>query len=223
MAAIEHESGLALGQVASSTDGGEILGARRLLREIDIEGRVVTLDALHAQIDDVASFDWDAGPARASERTTLDKAHGRIETRRCRAIGLDGVSPEYVAMPHRRQAFRIERECKVLRTGKTTTETVFGFTSLGPERAQASELLALNRGHWAIENRPHYVRDTASDEDRNRVRAKSLRRNLASLASAAILIVRLDGRFPYMPQAHCHFAARQGDAMSQVTRRLFPD
>jgi len=69
----------------------------------------------------------------------------------------------------------------------------------------------------------HYVRDTAYDEDRNRVRAKSLRRNLASLANAAISIVRLDGRFPYMPQAHRHFAARQGDAMSQVTRRLFPD
>ena len=50
VAAIEHSSGLALGQVASSTGGGEILGARRLLREIDIEGRVVTLDALHAQL-----------------------------------------------------------------------------------------------------------------------------------------------------------------------------
>ena len=153
---------------------------------------------------------------------TLDKGHGRLETRRCRAIGLDDVSPGYVDMPHRRKALRIERERRVLRTGKTTTETAFGVTSLGPERAQASELLALNRGHWAIENRLHYVRDTAYDEDRNRVRAKSLRRNLASLANAAISIVRLDGRFPYMPQVHRHFAARQGDAMSQITRRLFP-
>ncbi len=248
VAAIEHESGLAIGQVASSTGGGEIRGARRLLREIDIEGRVVTLDALHAQrktarlivgrggdfvmtvkgnqaalLDDVAAFDWDAGPVRASERVTLDKAHGRLETRRCRAIGLDRVSSEYVGMPHRRQAFRVERERKAPRTGKTTIETVFGVTSLGPERASASELLALNRGHWAIENRLHYVRDFTYDEDRNRVRAKSLRRNLASLANAAISIVRLDGRFPYMPQANRHFAARQGDAMSQVTRRLFPD
>ncbi len=54
------------------------------------------------------------------------------------------------------------------------------------------------------------------------MRTKSLRRNLASLANAAISIVRLDGRFPYMPQAHRHFAARQGDQWSQVTRTLFP-
>lgn len=248
VAAIEHESGLTVGQVASATGGGEIEGARRLLREIDIDGRVVTLDALHTQretarlivsrggsyvmtvkgnqaglLDDVESFDWDSGTARASECTTTEKGHGRLETRRCRAIGLDRVSPDYVGMPHRRQAFRIERERKVLRTSKTTTETVFGITSLGPELASSSELLALNRGHWAIENRLHYVRDTAYDEDRNRVRAKSLRRNLASLTNAAISIVRLDGRFPYVPQAQRHFAARQGDAMSQVTRRLFPD
>jgi len=67
------------------------------------------------------------------------------------------------------------------------------------------------------------VRDFTCDEDRNRVRAESLRRNLASVTNAAISIVRLDGRFPYMPQAHRHFAARQDDAMRQVTRRLFPD
>ena len=54
------------------------------------------------------------------------------------------------------------------------------------------------------------------------MRTKSLRRKLASLANAAISIVRLDGRFPYMPQAHRHFAARQGDQWSQVTRTLFP-
>ena len=248
VAAIEHGSGLAVGQVASATGGGEIEGARRLLREIAIDGRVVTLDALHAQratarlivsrggdylmtvkgnqaalLDDVRRFDWESRRARASECATTEKGHGRIETRRCRAIGLDGAPPECAPMPHRRQVFRIERERKVLRTGKTTTETAFGITSLGPERAQSSELLALNRGHWAIENRLHYVRDFTYDEDRNRVRAKSLRRNLASLTNAAISIVRLDGRFPYMPQAQRHFAARQGDAMSQVTRRLFPD
>ncbi len=41
VAAIEHGSGLVCGQVASATGGGEIEGARRLLREIDIAGRVV--------------------------------------------------------------------------------------------------------------------------------------------------------------------------------------
>ena len=89
-------------------------------------------------------------------------------------------------MPRRRQAFRVERERKVLSSGKTTTEIAFGITSLGPERAQASELLALNRGHWAIENRLHYVRDTAYDEDRNRVRAKATRLRVDALTAVVI-------------------------------------
>lgn len=49
VAAIEHGSGVVFGQVAWGAAGGEIKGARRLLREIDIESRAVTLDALHAQ------------------------------------------------------------------------------------------------------------------------------------------------------------------------------
>lgn len=246
VAAVEHSSGLVCGQEESSGAGGEIEGARRLLQRIDIEGRVVTLDALHTQLatarlvveqggdylmtvksnqqamlDDLRAFDWDRKSVRQSQCETLDKGHGRIETRRCRVLSLDLVSEDYVSMPHRRMAFRIERERKTLRSGKTTTETVYGITSLAWERAGASEILALNRGHWQIENRVHYVRDTGYDEDRNRVREGALRRNLSCLANAAISIIRLDGRFPYLPQAHRHYAARQGDAMRQVTRRLF--
>ena len=168
-------------------------------------------------LDDLAAFDWDAGAVAETEYETTEKAHGRIESRSCRVLGLDLVSPDYVSMPHRRQAFRIVRERHVVRSGRTTAETVYGVTSLGPERAQASEILSLNRGHWEIENRLHYVRDFTYDEDRNRVRAKRLRRNLACLANAAISIIRLDHRFAYVPQAHRHFAARQGDALRQIT------
>ena len=67
------------------------------------------------------------------------------------------------------------------------------------------------------------MRDFSYDEDRNRVRFKWLRRNLASLTNAAISIVRLDGRFAYLPQANRHFAAHQDEALRQVTLRLFDD
>ena len=97
----------------------------------------------------------------------------------------------------------------ILKTGRTSVETVYGLTSLGPGRAGPSEILALNRGHWEIENRVHYVRDFAYDEDHSRVRAGRLPRNLACLSNAAISIVRMRGRFRYQPQAHRHYAARQ--------------
>ena len=64
------------------------------------------------------------------------------------------------------------------------------------------------------------VRDVSFDEDRSRVRTGQLPRNLACLSNAAISIVRLRGRFPYQPQAHRHYAARQGEALREVLTPL---
>ena len=54
---------------------------------------------------------------------------------------------------------------------KTSRETVCGITSLPPERAGEEDILMLNRKHWEIENRLHYVRDFTCDEDRCRVKS----------------------------------------------------
>ena len=154
----------------------------------------------------------------SGQRPTSEKGHGRIESRRCRAIPLDGAPDELAALPGRRQAFRIDRERHVVRAGRTAAHTVFGVTSLGPERAGPAELLALNRGHWEIENRLHHVRDFTYDEDRCRAKRRRLPRNLACLTNAAISIVRLNGRFSHLPQANRHCAARQGEALREVVR-----
>lgn len=237
IAAVVHGAGLVAGQVASDSAGGEILGARRLIRELDVADRVLTLDALHScpktarlivgkgadyvmpvkgnhqdLLDDLQAFDWDAAPAFS----TADKGHGRLEVRTCALVPLDGVDEGVAALPGRHQAFRIVRERTVISTGKCSVEATHGLTSLGPERAGPAEVLALNRGHWEIENRLHYVRDFSYDEDRSRVRNGKLPRNLACLSNAAISIVRLRGRFRHQPQAHRHYAARQDEALREV-------
>ena len=239
VAALAHGSGVVAGQTASDGAGGEILGARRLIREIDVAGRVLTLDALHScpetarlivdrdadyvlpvkgnrksLLEDVEAFD----PAPAAR--TVDKAHGRIEERTCALVPLDGHPDDLAPLPGRRRAFRVVRRRTVVRTGKTTTEVARGLTSLGPGRAGPAEILALNRGHWEIENRLRYVRDFSCDEDRSRMRTGALPRNLACLASAAISIVRLRGRFRHLPQAQRHYAARQGDALREIVRAV---
>ncbi len=84
------------------------------------------------------------------------------------------------------------------------------------DAAGPAEILALNRGHWEIENRLHHVRDWSWDEDRSRVRSGKLPRNLACLSNAAISIIRLRGRFQHQPQAQRHYAARQGEALREV-------
>lgn len=57
------------------------------------------------------------------------------------------------------QVFRLRR--RVEHALKCTQEIVYGITSLTPQRADASRLLALNRAHWSIENRLHSRRDGA--------------------------------------------------------------
>ena len=91
------------------------------------------------------------------------------------------------------QVARIERVRVRLKDNTEQRETVFCVTSLPPEKADATRLLKLNRDHWAIENRLHYVRDTTFDEDRSQVRKRAAPHMMASLRNLAISLLRLAG------------------------------
>jgi hypothetical protein len=92
-----------------------------------------------------------------------------------------------------RQVARIERVRVRLKDGSEQRETVFCITSLSPEKADPARLLKLNRGHWSIENRLHYVRDRTFDEDRSQVRKHAAPHMMASLRNLAIGLLRLAG------------------------------
>src|SRR4051794_24928427 len=92
------------------------------------------------------------------------KGHGRVEYRRLRATArLTG----YLDWPGVQQVCVLERT-RIVR-GAKTVETVFAITSLGPAETRATELLALARQHWEIENRLNWVRDVTLREDACRV------------------------------------------------------
>jgi predicted transposase YbfD/YdcC len=101
--------------------------------------------------------------------------------------------PAYLDFPHLQQVARIERVRLHLKTNTEQRETVFCVTSLSADKADASRLLQLNRGHWAIENRLHYVRDRTFDEDRSQVRKHAAPHMMASLRNLAIGLFRLAG------------------------------
>ena len=121
--------------------------------------------------------------------TTVDKGHGRVETRSI------WVSQEVAALdfPYLQQVARIERRRVRLKDNTEQHEVVFNITSLTPYKADAHALLALNRGHWSIENRLHYVRDRTYDEDRSQVRKQAAPHMMASLRNLAIGLMRLAG------------------------------
>ena len=240
VAAVEHGTGLVLGQKEIDDKTNETPVVRDLSSGLDLAGRTVTLDAMHAQhdtarclldkchadyvvtaikdnqptmLDDLRAIDWSAAPWHE----TLDKAHGRIERRRCATVDLSNPAWDgYADLYGRRQAVRIERERELVKAATTSIEVTYCLTSLGAERASPQQVLALVGNHWHIENRLHYVRDFTYDEDRCRVYVRHLPRNLACLTNAAIAIVRCKGRFRYLPEANRHYAARAQDALDTI-------
>jgi len=90
-----------------------------------------------------------------------------------------------------RQVFRIERRVSTLTGTPVRQEVSYGITSLTPAQASPARLQALSRGHWAIENRVHYVRDRVFDEDRSQVRKHGAPQALATLRDLAMSLLRL--------------------------------
>lgn len=138
---------------------------------------------------------------RAEERdtaTTVEKHHGRVERRTLTAsTGLNVFLRQTLGWSSVRQVFRIVRECRWIdrSTGerRTSREVVYGITSLPRSAADAARLLALNRGHWRIENSVFYIRDEAFGEDRSRVRRGAGPQVLAAMRNVALNALRLSG------------------------------
>lgn len=100
---------------------------------------------------------------------------------------------DYVDFPYCRQVFQIERRVTTSTGLPLRHEVVRGLTSLSPQQASPARLLALNRGHWAIENKLHWVRDVTFDEDRSQVRTGAAAHAMATLRNLAITLLRLAG------------------------------
>lgn len=88
------------------------------------------------------------------------------------------------------QAFLIQRQCTDKKTGDYSCEITYGITSRPPDQADAQKLLAINRGHWSIENSCHYILDWNYDEDRCRIRTGYGPENITRLRRFAISIIK---------------------------------
>ena len=98
--------------------------------------------------------------------------------------------------PQVQQLCRIERHRTLLRHGQVVrreVEVAYAITSVPPARATAAHLLRWLRGHWAIENRLHWVRDVTFAEDRCQVRSGAAPQIFAACRSLAIALLRRRG------------------------------
>lgn len=133
---------------------------------------------------DIALLFEERGLADFIEHASAD--HGRIETRR---IWCSTALNAYIDFPHVGQVFLIERESINKKTGKPSHEIALGVTSRTPQQASAQQVLAINRGHWAIES-VHYLIDWNYDEDRSRIRTGFGPENITRLRRFAVGILK---------------------------------
>ena len=119
---------------------------------------------------------------------TVEKGHGRIEKRRCRAVS----DPDYLdCVNDRNQWSGLKRlamvESERTENGNTSTQTRH-YTSSLPNDAR--RLLSSVRTHWGIENSVRWVLDAAFGEDASRVRQGNAAENLSGLRRMALNMLK---------------------------------
>jgi predicted transposase YbfD/YdcC len=187
----------------------EVAGALELLRTLDLDGAIVTADALHCRPDTAQAIRDRKGhyllalkrnrgklftaakalveAARDASRVTQrrPRAHGRIERRQAIVVSAAPLArqfdfPDMVAVG-RVESWRSSN-------GKAAKPKVRLF--LTSRRLSAKQLLEIVRTHWAIENNLHWVLDVLFAEDACRSRKDHSPENLAAIRKLAINVLQ---------------------------------
>jgi predicted transposase YbfD/YdcC len=119
---------------------------------------------------------------------TRDRAHGRVELRTLKAVTVN-----HFGFPHAAQVVQVIRKTRDLKTRRWRTVVVYAVTSLTFAQASPARLADLLRGHWAIENGLHWVRDVTFSEDRSQVRTGTTPQVMACLRNLAIGVLSRAG------------------------------
>jgi predicted transposase YbfD/YdcC len=214
------ENQLVLGQRKVDDKSNEITAVPQLLKMLDIDGCIVTLDAISTQtkiaktiidqggdyilavkenqgnlyedIHDLFEEDrqYDFKDAPYSYAKTVNKDHGRIEIRQCWTIS----DPEYLA-----NIRDLKRWAGIQSLVMILSERRIGEESEIQDRyfissleSNAEKILRAKRSYWGIENRLHWVLDIAFNEDRSRVRKDNAPQNFAVLRHMALNLLKQD-------------------------------
>ena len=208
------QNNLVLAQDKIEETTNEITAIPQLLRLLDLEGCVVTMDAIGCQTeiaetimgqgadyvlavkdnqatlrDDVqAAFEHKRLFNRPDHHKTVNKGHGRIEIRECWAISDPDILAhinDYKLWKGLHSLVKLTSERHV--DGQISRKTRYFISSLP---ADAQRLLHSVRAHWQIENGLHWVLDMAFREDESRVRKDHAPQNLAVLRHIALSLLK---------------------------------
>ena len=193
--------------------GHERTTALALVQELDLTGVLLSADALHTQpawcqqvrrqggdyllivkanqrllrSDIALLFSEEPRPWLPEQSSyQVNQGHGRLEVRTLRSSRqLNAyLAPKWCDVA---QVFQLQR--RITRRQRTTTETVYGITSLSSQVAPPKRLLHLIRQYWQIENRLHWRRDVTLGEDACTVSRGQAPQVLATLNNVILALV----------------------------------
>lgn len=211
VSAFAAKTGIVLGQEKVSDKSNEITAIPKLLDLLDLNGAVVTIDAmgtqkniaqqiidgggdyilalkgnhtkLHTEVIDFLAQSKDQKYCKTAIDT--DCGHGRIETRKCMATEeINWLSD--LKFPGQKSIFCIE-SIRII-GDKETTEIRHYISSLPAKPA----MLNINtRYHWAVENCLHWTLDMTFNEDYSRVRLNNASENMAMIRHSVLNLLKL--------------------------------
>ena len=210
---------LVLGAVKVDEKSNEITAVPLLLAAMDIEGCIITADALNTQksiaaqivaqgadyllpvkdnhphlYHDIQNLFEHARKHRYegvehSHRTSRTYGHGRDEVRRCDVILLQQNDPFWGDL--QQEWSKLNSLVCIERTRQTSKGTATEVAYyISSLRTDALEYQRVARSHWGIENRLHYVLDVSMDEDECRIRRDHGAENFAVLRHIALNLLR---------------------------------
>lgn len=209
VSAWSHQNRLILGQVKTTGKSNEIAAVKELITLLDIKGAVITADAMSCQKDIVKQICDKEGDyiiaikdnqknlkeaiefefktqSKISIHETLEKDHGRIETRICEVIDSLEEIENKEEWTNLKSIIKITsiREIKNV----ITKEERFYISSL----SQTSNYFNIAiRNHWAVENNLHWVLDVQFNEDESRKRMDNAAENFAIVRRFALTKITL--------------------------------
>jgi predicted transposase YbfD/YdcC len=214
LAARDSKQGTVLAQCAVPSSTNELGAFDRLLAQLKIAGRTVTIDAAFTQWTvataivqqggaylmvvkgnqptlrrDIAEAMGHRGRCTGHVESTR-AGHGRIERRSLWVAPALAVRQQVIGFPGAHQIMELQRQVIIKRTGQVREETVYGVTSLRANQADARTLLRLWQSHWGIENSVHWVRDVVFGEDQSLTRSGEAPQVLAAFRNLALSWIR---------------------------------
>ena len=210
------EDGICIGQVAVNHKSNEITAFPELVAQLDIQGAVITADAIHTQkasvkvvtekradyvfpvkenqsslLEDIKLLFTEADAVEfkgidAVHTETLEKKGGRVEHRRYELLSAEGL-PGIADWAGCRCVGRVRR--KRTKGEKETEETIYYITSLDFEVEQFGKAV---REHWGVENGLHWALDVIFKEDGHRYQKRIGAANLSLMRKIALGLLTKD-------------------------------